>query len=642
VRGIVDFFTSSIQRKILSSFAIVIALLLVMVSVGFYQLNQVRTTAKQIPQDSLQLATLQDLTLALTSLEANLERLLVIGGAQFKDAIARDLEAMLTAFEALQSQENFGSQADDDQAIAEVKERLNSLAGEMNSLMEAEYADLSSREINQKIISINTQIDSLKKLAQALSVGELNQLQQNALDQEGITTNVIAQFLVLGSLVALIVVGASIVVTPSIATPLARLAQTANQIAEGDLEAEVPVVKQKDEVGKLATAFGSMTDQLRRLISTLEERTQQLGAVTILTERLNTILDFDQLLLELVHQVKDTFGYYHAQVYIIDPPPSKGGSQERALVIAAGTGKAGQQMKAQNHRIALDAPTNLVARAARRNEIVSVNNVREAPDWLPNPLLPDTYSEMAVPIVLDGQVVGVLDVQEDRIAGLDEGDANLLRALANQAAVAMRNARLFNEVETALAEAHMVQARYLEQSWEKAKVAAREGQYHYARPDVPSLDAATLAEAKRQVKVQDKPVVLAINGHDSNPQLVVAPVTLRNTLIGALQLHPARADQTWTEDDLAIVEAVIDELGQTAENLRLFDETRQRAGREQTIREITDKLRAAPNLQRLVEIATQELTQRLPATHAKLELGLQAEDSQNGNGKSNYTEVELL
>ncbi|HXW00846.1 MAG TPA: hypothetical protein VEC93_20700, partial [Anaerolineae bacterium] len=67
MRGIVDFFTSSIQRKILSSFAIVIALLLVMVSVGFYQLNQVRMTARQIPQDSLQLAALQDLTLALTS-----------------------------------------------------------------------------------------------------------------------------------------------------------------------------------------------------------------------------------------------------------------------------------------------------------------------------------------------------------------------------------------------------------------------------------------------------------------------------------------------------------------------------------------------------------------------------------------------
>ncbi|HXV44373.1 MAG TPA: HAMP domain-containing protein, partial [Anaerolineae bacterium] len=256
MRGIVDFFTSSIQRKILSSFAIVIALLLVMVSVGFYQLNQVRMTARQIPQDSLQLAALQDLTLALTSLEANLERLLVIGGAQFKDAISHDLEAMVSALEALQSQEDFGSQADDDQAMAEVEERLNSLAGEMNSLMEAEYTELSSKEINQKIISINTQIDSLKQLAQALSVEELNQLQQSALDQEGITTNVITQFLVLGSLAALIVVGALVVVTPSIATPLARLAQTANQIAEGNLEAEVPVVKQKDEVGQLATAFG--------------------------------------------------------------------------------------------------------------------------------------------------------------------------------------------------------------------------------------------------------------------------------------------------------------------------------------------------------------------------------------------------
>ena len=99
------------------------------------------------------------------------------------------------------------------------------------------------------------------------------------------------------------------------------------------------------------------------------------------------------------------------------------------LVVAAGTGEAGAEMKAKGHSIRLDARTSLVARAARSGEIVRVDDVREAEDWLPNPLLPHTCSEMAVPIILEGGVVGVLDVQEDKIVGLDEGDANLLRSL---------------------------------------------------------------------------------------------------------------------------------------------------------------------------------------------------------------------
>ena len=88
------------------------------------------------------------------------------------------------------------------------------------------------------------------------------------------------------------------------------------------------------------------------------------------------------------------------------------------------------------------------------------------------------------------------------------------------------------------------------------------------------------------------------------------------------------------EDDLALVEAVADQLAQTAESLRLFEETRQRAGREQVIREITNKLRTAPNLEQLLKIATTELSQRLSAAHAELELGLEGESTPGGNGQN--------
>jgi len=182
------------------------------------------------------------------------------------------------------------------------------------------------------------------------------------------------------------------------------------------------------------------------------ERTRQLETVATLSGRLNAILDLDELLNEVVNQVKERFNYYHAHIYMLD-------EERKNLIMSAGVGVAGATMKAAGHHISLNAPTSLVARAARTLEIVAVDDVQQASDWLSNPLLPDTHSEMAVPITVDEQVVGVLDVQQNRVAGLDEGDANLLRSMANHIGVAIKNARLYSLVQQELTERKKVEAQ---------------------------------------------------------------------------------------------------------------------------------------------------------------------------------------
>jgi GAF domain-containing protein len=255
---------------------------------------------------------------------------------------------------------------------------------------------------------------------------------------------------------------------------------------------------------------------------------------------------------------------------------------------------------------------------------------------------------MAVPIILDGKAVGVLDVQQDKIAGLDEGDANLLRTLANQAAVSIRNARLFNQVETALAEARIAQERYLSQAWEKGKLKAQNNQYHYTRPDAPALDEITLNKAKQAALAQDRPALItAINGQESSSVIgnlldhpeeissLVAPINLQNKTIGVLQLHAADDGRPWTEEDLELVAAVVDQLAQTAENLRLFEETRQRADFERLAGEITQKIRQSPNLEALTKTAAEVLGQALGASEGVIRLSVSASkkpDNKGGNG----------
>ena len=269
-------------------------------------------------------------------------------------------------------------------------------------------------------------------------------LQQNIADE---TTSLIVQRLIpVAILILIIVFVIGLLLTNRLVDPLRQLAIAAQQIGAKQWDTPVPEAG-NDEVGLLSRMIKEMARQLSGLFDTLEEqvedRTHQLEVVASLSSHLNAILDVDPLLAELVTQVQNNFDYYHTQIYLLD-------ESEQNLLLAAGTGDAGTKMMQEGFSIPWDAPSSIIARAARRSEVVSVDNVRATEDWLPNENLPDTFAEMAVPIIREGKVVGVLDVQEDSVGGLDEGDANLLRSLSGHIAIAITNARLYdNQIQLA-------------------------------------------------------------------------------------------------------------------------------------------------------------------------------------------------
>jgi PAS domain S-box-containing protein len=193
--------------------------------------------------------------------------------------------------------------------------------------------------------------------------------------------------------------------------------------------------------------LGSPAVASRRLMDTLEhmvaERTQQLRTASDIARRVNAILDPDRLLNEVVNQLQDRFKLYYVQVYLLD-------EETRDLVIQAGSGEAGRALCEQDYRIPLDRAHSLIARSARSREIVMVNDTDAAPDFLPSPLLPETRSELAVPLIAGDKLLGVFDVQQDRTDHFTSADQDVFNTISGQISIALENARRFEQAQARL------------------------------------------------------------------------------------------------------------------------------------------------------------------------------------------------
>lgn len=294
-------------------------------------------------------------------------------------------------------------------------------------------------EKDQEIATIIDQMDStantvdplvhgLSDLGTQLASNDISKAQTDS--QQTLTVSIIITLIALGLSIFL-----AIILSRQITRPVLQLTRTAEEIAGGNFEAHAEVLS-GDEVGTLAQTFNTMTRRLNQAFEDVRRRALAVQTSAEVSRRLTIATNPGQLALDVVEQVQAAFHYYHTHIYFKDETTGD-------LIMVGGTGEAGATMLARGHKVSKGS--GLVGRAAETNTPVLVPDVSQAEGWLPNPLLPDTKSETAIPITSGKNVLGVLDVQQNVVNGLSDEDVELLQSLAGQIAISYQNTRAFQQ-----------------------------------------------------------------------------------------------------------------------------------------------------------------------------------------------------
>jgi signal transduction histidine kinase len=224
-----------------------------------------------------------------------------------------------------------------------------------------------------------------------------------------------------------------------IVKPVDQLALTAQMIREGDLTVRAEVHSQ-DEIGALAGTFNQMADQINDLVQNLENRvaaqTRDLQLAGQVARQITTVLDINLLLPQLVEATKAAFNLYFVSVYVYRP-------ETQQLTLAAGTGESGQRMLAEERAFHLDSRPSLVAKSGRERRNVIINDVSQEPAHAENPYLPDTQSEVVLPMLIGEQLIGVLGLQSEIKGRFGPDEVAIFTTLGEQIAIAVKNAQLY-------------------------------------------------------------------------------------------------------------------------------------------------------------------------------------------------------
>lgn len=371
------------------------------------------------------------------------------------------------------------------------------------------------------------------------------------------------------------------------------------------------ILSQKKLTQEIKSERDSLEERVQQGTTALEKRALELETASHMARDISTISDLDQLLTSAVNLLKDEFGFYYVAVFLTD-------EHKEFAVLQSGTGEAGKMLLEQRHRHPL-TQTSMVGYAISNKEIRLSQNVNKDSVHSQNPLLPETRSEIAVPLIVNGEAIGALDVQSTQADFFQPDDIRVLQVAVDQLAVAFEKAHLVQQLTQTLEDLKTSYRQGTQQSWQNfMKLTRREYAYQLqdGRLEPGNSRTALASQALKTGKVVMSTLPAAAG---ERPKTDVAiPIKLRDQVLGVLDLQfevgllPAQS--------IELLEAAANRLALALDNARLMEEVQIRASREKMVSEISAKVRAESDVERVLQTVALELGHSLGVSGVLVQL----------------------
>lgn len=331
--------------------------------------------------------------------------------------------------------------------------------------------------------------------------------------------------------------------------------------------------------------------------SELEKRARQLEAVSRVARTIASVQDIDTLLPDITRLVSQQFGFYHVGIFLIE-------QANDWAVLRAANSEGGKRMLNRRHSLRVD-PNSIVGYTISIGEPRIALDVGVDSVYFDNPDLPETRSEMALPLRLGTRVIGALDVQSTQTNAFTQEDLTILSTLADQVSIAIENARLFGEARDALAESKTVFEKYTRQDWSNFVNQAKHTGFVFDGKQVTPLDSQPHHDLLKTAIQNGSPSLQTAS------MTVAVPIKLRGQTIGVLDVRSKHGAREWTQDEITLLEAAAERAALALENSRLVESAQRRASRERAIGEISAKIGSVSDMESILQTAVEELGRKI-------------------------------
>jgi GAF domain-containing protein len=331
--------------------------------------------------------------------------------------------------------------------------------------------------------------------------------------------------------------------------------------------------RQAEEIGQQSSTLEGEVDR----------RTHNIMAVAEVGRTITGARNLDSLLRQVVQLIIERFDFYHAQVFLVD----KAGEQ---AILRESSGPVGKRLLAQGHKLAVGS-RSVIGQVTSLGEPVIALDTDTSPIHRRNELLPNTRSEMALPLRVGGEVIGALDVQSIHPNAFTAEDVPVFQTMADQLAVAIENTRLFEQAQGNLEAIQRLNQQLTGDAW-RAYMAGR-------------VQTAPLGYRAGEMGLE--PLRDGVEKGEPQPDMISLPLTVRGESIGAIDIRPKEDREELDQDVQAMLEAVAERVAVALDSTRLAEQAQRTAWREQIVNQISAKLQRSQDLQAILHTALTEL-----------------------------------